>query len=243
MGAPGRRVRRDGPAASSGRGGARVVDRRPSRAAPTSTADADPPRRPDVRRTPSFSAPRRAPSRARRRALALPCVHRASASEFHAPSTCVPTPRVGVRRATTRRTPPAPTRKDAQIDPAPTRSVAPHDSGTAAHLRAARLRNRTVPSRRTTPAPTLAARMGAPGRRVRRDGPAASSGRGGGRGRRPPARAAPTSTADVVALRRARFIARPRAARPAAPPSRARWRALALPCVHRASASEFRTRR
>jgi hypothetical protein len=82
--------------------------------------------------------------------LALPCVHRASASEFGE----LPRP------------PPIPRRSSARV-------VA---SGRF-HVGV------PVPStRRQTPAPTPAARMGAPGRRVRRDGPAASSGRGCARG-------------------------------------------------------------
>jgi hypothetical protein len=90
-------------------------------------------------------------------------------------------------------------------------------------------------------APTPAARMGAPGRRVRRDGPAVSSGRGDARRVERSRGAAPTSDSGVEHPRpfvAPRSVARPRATRVDAPPSRARRRALAFRCVHRASTSE-----
>jgi hypothetical protein len=158
------------------------------------------------------------------------------------------------RRAPSFRAPPTP--RQAAHGGAPWRSHAftarPRRSATR-HRRAARLPTsasfarprandlprRQASSRRRTPAPTLAACMGTPGRRVRRDGPAASSGRGGGRNvdqlREPRRRRPPTPLLRSPGSPPRAFV--PRA--PDAPPSRARRRALALPCVHRASASEF----
>jgi hypothetical protein len=403
MGTPGRRVRRDGSAASSGRARARGVRRRRGarrRRSPTPIAAPRPARPATLIARPRAARPDAPPSRARRRALAFQCVHRASTSEFggrrrplriprrssavvvvhcgshvggrrSSSSTADPTSEVGEgprvrstpRRSSTpvaapensrvaapaelprRRSPRAWERRGVASDAtarrprrgAPARgafvdvggradadrrlrsptSVTPRDvdrasargaprrpakprtearlgapmrsprvhvgvrrsSSSAAdptskfggrrrplrirRRRSARVlasdrlrvgvrlpspRRRTPASpRRRTPAPTLAARMGAPGRRVRRDGSAASSGRGGARGvrRRRGARRrrSPTPTAAPRPARPATFIARPRAARPDAPPSRARRRALAFQCVHRASTSEFGGRR
>jgi hypothetical protein len=217
MGAPGRRVRRDGPAASSGRAGAREGGRRPG-AAPTSAADFDP------RSPATFVAPPRAtrpdapPSRARRRALAFPCAHRASASELvgrlrsprvRASAWCAAPftvrPRRSVVRGSVHRASASelgmrlrsPRVRVGDRERRPNRSIPSRSAITSAatlpRRRAAPHPHRQV---RNAPAPTLAARMGAPGRRVRRDGPAASSGRAGARegGRRPGA--APTSAAD-----------------------------------------------
>jgi hypothetical protein len=82
---------------------------------------------------------------------------------------------------------------------APRRAAKPRtEARLGAPMRSPRVRvgARRAPSHPQPPAPTPAARMGAPGRRVRRDGPAASSGRGVARGFVRRGRAAPTSIAD-----------------------------------------------
>jgi hypothetical protein len=273
MGAPGRRVRRDGPAASSGRGGARAyvdvggradVDRRGR--PPTSNTEIVRRRRRPQRRArfnarPNATRPDESPSRARRRALALPCVHRASASELGARRRSPPTPRrssvsfvvrrrshAEVRRPSSSAADPTPEfgarrrirpishRSSSSIDaPANSRADARRAHGSAGASR---------PTRR--PGGLVGARRRA--RRTSTSGGAPTSIAEVIRRRR-----SPKSTDDVGRRtevvrrrrpsRRATFIARPRAARPDASPSRARRRALALPCVHRASASELGARR
>jgi hypothetical protein len=164
------------------------VDRRPR--PPTSTADLD--RRP---RPPTSTADldRRADVDDRRRRGARPDVRRASSfralrraakprteARLGAPMRS-PRVRVGVWPRSTRRETPSPVfcpRRRAAKLPRRRPPRACERRGVAKHPRRGPPR---AGERRRTRALTLAARMGAPGRRVRRDGPAASSGRCGAR--------------------------------------------------------------
>jgi hypothetical protein len=131
-------------------------------AAPTSPADADRPKRPrDVHRACAGNAPRRAAKPRTEARLGVPMRS--------------PRVHVGVRRTSSFAADPASEfgacRRSRRI---PRRKSARAVVRCESHVRV-----RFPSPRRRAPASTPDARMGAPGRRVRRAGPAASSGRGG----------------------------------------------------------------